>query len=117
MSEVRSDPVSLDDAALNLAITGAARAEAATAGRRLACIAELATRRLGTEPARSRDRRSCDAWDSCAAEVAADLVIGHRKASGLMYQALDLRDRLPLIGDLPALGLSSDAAAATEPDE
>jgi hypothetical protein len=28
-----------------------------------------------------------------------------------------VRPRLPLIGDLPALGLSSDAAAATEPDE
>jgi len=28
-----------------------------------------------------------------------------------------VRPRLPLLGDLPAFGLSSDAAAATEPDE
>ena len=90
----------MDDAALNLAITADARAEAATAGHRLACVAELADRRLGTILARSRDRRACDAWDCCAAEIAADLTIGHRKASGLIYQALDLRDRIPLIGDL-----------------
>ena len=49
---------------------------------------------------RARERWACDAWDSCAAEIAADLVIGHRKASALMYQALDLRDRLALIGAL-----------------
>jgi hypothetical protein len=100
MCETFSDPATLDDNGLNLAITGLARSEAATAGHRLAAIAELATRRLGSELARTREYWACDAWDSCAAEVAADLTISHRKASGLMHQGLDLRDRLPRLGDL-----------------
>jgi hypothetical protein len=41
----------LDDAALNQSIIECARVEAASA--------------------------ACDAWDSCASEVGADLVIGH----------------------------------------
>ena len=77
--------------ALVEAISECARSEAATAGRRLAAIAELATRRCGTELAASRERWACDAWDSCAAEVAAELTISHRTASGLMHQGLDLR--------------------------
>ncbi len=83
------------DAVLVESISACARTEAATAGRRLAAIAELATRRCGTELAASRERWACDAWDSCAAEVAAELTISHRTASGLMHQGLDLRDRFP----------------------
>ena len=85
-------------------ISACARLEAATAGRRLAAIAELATRRCGTEEARSRERWACDAWDSCAAEVAAELTISHRSASTLMHQGLDLRDRFPRVGALLARG-------------
>ena len=92
--------VELADAPLNLAITAAARAEAAAAGYRLSCIAELADRRLGSEIAKARQRSAFDGWDACAAEVAANLLISHRKASGLMYQAIDLRDRIRLVGDL-----------------
>jgi hypothetical protein len=90
------------DAVLVESISACARTEAATAGRRLAAIAELATRRCGTELAQSRERWACDAWDSCAAEVAAELTISHRAASGLMHQALDLRDRFPAVGALLA---------------
>lgn len=38
---------------------------------------------------------------------------------GLVHVSVQtsVRPRLPLIGDLPALDLSSDAAAATEPDK
>jgi hypothetical protein len=100
MCERFPDPAACDDAALNLAISGFARAEAAAAGHRLAAIAELATRRLSSELAQERRLWACDGWDSCAAEVAADLTISHRRASTLMHQGLDLRDRLPLLGAL-----------------
>ncbi|MCP9274803.1 HNH endonuclease signature motif containing protein [Mycolicibacterium arenosum] len=113
MCEAFRDPAGMDDAALNLAITGYARAEAATAGHRLALIAELVDRRLGTELALSRERSACDAWDCCAAEIAADLIVSHRTASGLMYRALDLRDRIPLTGDLLRRGDITLKVAAT----
>ena len=103
----------LDDAALNLSITECARIEAATAGRRLAAIAELAHRRLGSVVARERRYFACDAWDSCAAEVGADLVIGHRAASAMLHQALDLRDRIPHIGALLADGRITLKVATT----
>jgi hypothetical protein len=92
------------DAALVESISACARTEAATAAQRLAVIAELATRRCGTELAASRERWACDAWDSCAAEVAAELTISHRSASTLMHQGLDLRDRFPKVGALLAQG-------------
>jgi hypothetical protein len=46
----------LGDADLNREITAIARHEAAAAGRWLAAVAELATRRLGSEVARFRER-------------------------------------------------------------
>ncbi len=92
------------DAVLVESISACARAEAAAASQRLAAIAELASRRCGTELAASRERWACDAWDSCAAEVAAELTISHRSASGLMHQGLDLRDRFPAVGALLAPG-------------
>ena len=101
------------DAALVESISGCACTEAATAAKRLAAIAELATRRCGTELARSRERWACDAWDSCAAEVAAELTISHRTASTLMHQGLDLRDRFPAVGALLAQGAIPVPVAAT----
>lgn len=96
--------MSESDAALVESISTHARNEAATAAKRLAAIAELATRRLGSDLARDRERWACDAWDSAAAEVAAELTIGHRAASAMMHQALDLRDRLPCMGSQLARG-------------
>ena len=101
------------DAVLVESISECARLEAATAGRRLATIAELATRRCGTELAASRERWACDAWDSCAAEVAAELTISHRTASTLMHQGLDLRDRFPAVGALLAQGAVPVQVATT----
>jgi hypothetical protein len=101
------------DAALVESISACARTEAATAGRRLTAIAELATRRCGTELAASRERWACDAWDNCAAEVAAELTISHRMASTLMHQGLDLRDRFPAVGALLAQGAIPVRVAAT----
>jgi hypothetical protein len=104
---------SLGDADLNREITAIARMEAAAAGRRLAAVAELATRRLGSEVARFRERWAADATDSCAAEVASDLVLTHRQAVTMIYQALDLRRRIPLTGDLLYRGEISEKVAAT----
>ncbi len=101
------------DVALVESISACARAEAATAAQRLAAIAELASRRCGTELAASRERWSCDAWDSCAAEVAAELTISHRSASTLMHQGLDLRDRFPAVGALLSQGVIPVQVATT----
>jgi hypothetical protein len=99
------------DAVLVDAITDATRAEAAAAARRFAAIAELTDRRCSSELAREREYWACDAWDGCAAELAAALTISHRAASTLMHQALALRDRLPRIGALLAAGAITAALA------
>ena len=82
-----------DDATLVAAIEEGARAEAAAAARRLAAIAELAYRRVDEE----RAIWVFDGWDSAAAEVAAAMTTGDRRASGQMRIAVALRDRLPRV--------------------
>ncbi|OIN82623.1 DUF222 domain-containing protein [Mycobacterium malmoense] len=47
---------------------------------------------------------SCDNWDAIAAEVAAAQGISHAMASGQMYLAVALRDRLPTVAALFAEG-------------
>ena len=74
-------------------ITTAAAEEARAAARRWAAIAELTTRRCGSEQGRERELWACDGWDSAAAEVAAALAVSHRAASTLLHQGLALRDR------------------------
>ena len=92
--------MSEDGAALAESISSYARAETVAAAQRLSAIAELSTLRLGSELTRLRQHMAVDGWDSCAAEVAAELRIPHRRASGMMHQGLDLRDRIPLMGAL-----------------
>jgi hypothetical protein len=103
----------LDDAALNLSITDARRAESMAAGRRLAAIAELTIRRLGTELAADRELWGCDPVDSCAAEISCDLLITHRSARAMMHQGVDLRDRIPEVGDLLRDGRITETVAVT----
>jgi hypothetical protein len=92
-----------DDATVVAAIAGWARVEAAAAARRLAAVAELVTRRVeGGSP--ERGRWSCDNWDAMAAEVAAAQGMSHGLASGQMYQAVALRDRLPRGGRIVGRG-------------
>ena len=100
-----------DDATLVAAITAWSRAEAAAAARRLAAIAELVRRRAvgPTDYA----YWSCDNWDAMAAEVAAAQGISHGLASGQMYLARALRDRLPRVAALLADGAISARLAAT----
>jgi hypothetical protein len=102
---------SADDATVVAAITGWARVEAAASARRLGAIAELVRRRANgpTDCA----YWSCDNWDSMAAEVAAAHGISHGMASGQMYLAVALHDRLPRVAALFAAGTISARLAAT----
>jgi Domain of unknown function (DUF222) len=99
-----------DDATMIAAITGWTRAEAAASAHRLAAIAEL-VRRRAVGSARGGNW-SCDNWDAMAAEVAAAQGVSHRMASGQMYLASALRNRLPQVAALFAAGMISARLAA-----
>ncbi|UUO02231.1 HNH endonuclease [Mycolicibacterium novocastrense] len=88
----------VDDAALVAAIADGARAEAEAAARRFAAIAELIRRKVSEDD--ERNLCAFDPWDSVAAEVAAAMTIGHRRASGQMRIAQALRERLPQVAAL-----------------
>jgi hypothetical protein len=100
-----------DDATVVAAIEEGARAEAAAGARRLAAIAELARRRVLDDDERAN--WAFDGWASAAAEVAAAMTVGHRRASAQMRIAVALRDRLPRVAALYAMGtLSSRVVSA-----
>jgi hypothetical protein len=90
------------DGELVAAIEDGARQEAIAAGRRLAAIAELIRRRVDDDDARAL--WACDPWDSAAAEVAAAMGIGARRASAQMRIAQALAERLPRVASLLAAG-------------
>jgi Domain of unknown function (DUF222) len=98
-----------DDAAVVAAIDASGRAEAAAAARRLSAIAELVSRRA--DGPTHHAHWSCDNWDVMAAEVAAAQNISHAMASGQMYLAVALRDRLPKVAALFADGTISTRLA------
>lgn len=101
-----------DDGLVVAAIGEWARAEAAASARGLAAIAELVDRRVeGGSP--ECGHWSCDNWDAMAAEVAAAQGISHGMASGRMYLAVALRDRLPRVGAVFLDGKLSARLAAT----
>ncbi|MDT5209434.1 MAG: hypothetical protein QOF67_1849, partial [Mycobacterium sp.] len=101
----------VDDATVVAAIEQGARAEAAAGALRLAAIAELARRRVVDDDERAS--WAFDGWDSAAAEVAAAMTVGHRRASGQMRIAVALRDRLPRVAALYMQGkLSSRVVSA-----
>ncbi|BBZ19416.1 HNH endonuclease signature motif containing protein [Mycolicibacterium gadium] len=97
-----SEFVGVEDAAVVAAVADSARAEAASAARRLAAIAELTCRRVLDDDERAR--WACDWWDCAAAEVAAAMNISPRKASGQMRIAVALRDHLPAVAAMFARG-------------
>jgi hypothetical protein len=100
-----------DDATVVAAIEEGARAEAAAGARRLAAIAELARRRVVDDDERAN--WAFDGWASAAAEVAAAMTVGHRRASREMRIAVALRDRLPRVAALYMQGtLSSRVVSA-----
>ena len=100
-----SEFAAVGDGELIAAIEDGARAEAAAGARRLAAIAELVHRRVDDDD--DRALWAFDPWDSTAAEVAAALHVGHRRASGQMHIALALRDRLPKVAALSCKGALS----------
>ncbi|MGZ4583912.1 MAG: DUF222 domain-containing protein [Mycobacterium sp.] len=107
------DPAELrhaDDAALVAAIAECGRAEAAAAARRLAAIGEFVARHA--DGPTDMAYWSCDNWDAMAAEVAAAQGISHAMASGQMYLAAALRDRLPRVAALFADGTISARLAS-----
>ncbi len=102
----------LDDAGVVARIEEATRAEAVAGADRLAAIAELARRRVGD----SDDPQAwwaCDFWDAAAAEVAAAMNIGHRRALGQIRIAEALRDHLPKVAGLHRQGRLSSRVVAT----
>ncbi len=103
---------SAHDSMVIAAVTGWARVEAAASARRLDAIAELVARRVDGGAAEC-GRWSCDNWDAMAAEVAAALGVSHGIASGQMYLAVALRERLPRVAALFADGMISARLAAT----
>jgi hypothetical protein len=98
-----------DDAAVVAGIDASARAEAAAAAQRLSAIAELVSRRA--DGPTHHAHWSCDNWDVVAAEVAAAQNVSHAMASGQMYLAVALRDRLPKLAALFAEGTISTRLA------
>lgn len=90
------------DAVVVASIAAAAREEAAAAARRLAATAEY-VRRNAVGPTDCA-HWSCDNWDAMAAEVAAAQGVSHAMASGQMYLAVALRNRLPQVAALLARG-------------
>ncbi len=97
-----SEFVAASDAELVAAIEDGVRQEAIAGARRLAAIAELTRRRVDDD-----DHRvwwAFDPWDSVAAEVAAAMAIGSRRASGQMRIAEALREHLPQVAALYCKG-------------
>ena len=86
------------DEELVAAIEDGVRQEAIAGARRFAAIAELTHRRIDDDDARGW--WAFDPWDSTAAEVAAAMAIGSRRASGQMRIAEALREHLPQIAAL-----------------
>lgn len=97
-----SEFAAASDEELIAAIEDGVRAEAISAARRLSAIAELTRRRV--DDSDERALWAFDAWDSAAAEVAAAMSVGHRRASGQMRIAQALRDRLPRVAALHLKG-------------
>ena len=101
----------VSDEELVAAIEDGVRQEAIAGARRLAAIAELTRRRIDDDD--QRVLWAFDPWDCAAAEVAAAMAIGPRRASGQMRIAEALREHLPQIAALYGKGaLSSRLVSA-----
>jgi Domain of unknown function (DUF222) len=105
-----SEFAAASDEELVAAIEDGVRAEAIAGARRLAAIAELTRRRVDEGDARAM--WAFDPWDSTAAEVAAAMAIGARRASGQMRIAEALREHLPQVAALFVKGVLSSRLVA-----
>lgn len=93
------------DEALVELIEQSAREEAQICARRSAAIAELVHRNVDEDD--ERGGWVFDPWANTAAQIAAALSIGQRKASGQMRIAVALRYRLPKVAELFTAGVLS----------
>ena len=109
-----SEFAAASDAELVASIEDGVRQEAIAGARRLAAIAELTRRRVGgNDDDDERALWAFDPWDSVAAEVAAAMGVGQRRASGHMRIAAALRDRLPRVAALFWKGALSSRLVST----
>ena len=95
----------LSDGAVIDAIGESARAENIACARRLAAVAELYGRRqIPVEDGRGRELWRIDPWEAVAAEVGAAQCITPAAAGALLHNAICLRERLPQVAAVFALG-------------
>jgi hypothetical protein len=107
-----SELAAASDVELVAAIEDGVRQEAIAGARRMAAIAELTRRRVDDGDG-ERVLWAFDPWDSAAAEVAAAMAIGSRRASGQMRIAEALRDHLPQVAALYGKGAVSSRLVST----
>jgi Domain of unknown function (DUF222) len=93
-----------DDAGVVDAITAAARAQNAMCGRELAAIGELYARRAPEDDV-DRLNWAIDGHENVVAEIAAALGVSRGRARGRLRYAIALRERLPRVAELFAMGL------------
>jgi hypothetical protein len=105
-----SEFAAASDAELVAAIEDGMRREAIAGARRLAAIAELTHRRVDHDDERAW--WAFDGWDCAAAEVAAAMNVGPRRASKEMRIAEALRDRLAAVAALVGKGVLSTRLVA-----
>ncbi|MCX2711815.1 HNH endonuclease signature motif containing protein [Mycolicibacterium sp. J2] len=106
------DPASLGDAELIDALRDKTRAEAVVAAERLALIAAIVARHCDDEDD-GIAHAVIDGWEYATADVCAACGLTKQAAAGQMRIAIALRDRLPKVGALLAVGeISARIAAA-----
>jgi hypothetical protein len=105
-----SEFAAASDGELVAAIEDGMRREAIAGARRLAAIAELTHRRVDHDDERAW--WAFDGWDCAAAEVAAAMNVGPRRASKEMRIAEALRDRLAAVAALVGKGVLSTRLVA-----
>jgi hypothetical protein len=105
------DPASLGDAELIDALRDKTRAEAVVAAERLALIAAIVARHCDDEDD-GIAHAVIDGWEYATADVCAACGLTKQAAAGQMRIAIALRDRLPKVGALLAVGEVSARIAA-----
>ncbi len=94
----------VNDAGVVDAITAAARDQNAMCARELAAIGELYARRAPEDDV-DRENWAIDGHENVVAEVGAALGISRGRARGRLRYAIALRERLPRVAEVFALGL------------
>ncbi len=94
---------SIDDAGVVDAITAASREENAACGRRMMWMGELYARRSPEDDV-EKINWAVDGHANVVAEISAALNISRGRASSQLQYAIELRERLPRVGEVFAAG-------------